>query len=234
MPLPIIKQPLFNITIPSTNKKVKYRPFTVKEEKILLIAQESKDAEQIITAMKQVINNCVQDIDVEKLATFDIEYLLLQLRAKSVNNLMTFKVNDPETDEAVELQIDINDIKIQKHEKHKIVIEADDGVFLKMKYPTIDQMRLVLEAKADEQSTVTFNMMMKCIDVITKDDDVYKTSDFTDDEVMAFIDSLSAKSINDIREFFETMPKMRYEKEYTNSKGNKHTFVAEGTETFFI
>src|SRR5210317_471146 len=166
MPLPKIKQPLFDIIIPSTNKKVKYRPFTVKEEKILLIAQESKEADQIINAIKQVINNCVNDIDVDKLATFDIEYLLLQLRAKSVNNIMTFKITDPDTEEPVELEVDIDSIKIQKDENHKALIEADEGIYLKMKYPTIDQMRLVLEADEDKQSEITFDMMMKCIDTI--------------------------------------------------------------------
>ena len=135
MALPKIDLPLFELVLPSTGKKVKYRPFTVKEEKILLIAQESKDIKQVMLAIKQILGNCLQEINVESLATFDLEYVLLNIRAKSVNDEITFSVKDPDTEEKIELTININEIEIKKFADHdKIIKVSDDFVFL-MRYP---------------------------------------------------------------------------------------------------
>jgi hypothetical protein len=116
--LPKIDLPLFELVLPSTGKKIKYRPFTVKEEKILLVAQESDDVEQTILGIKQIINNCLVDINVEKLAMFDLEYILLMLRSKSVDNNIRFGVTDPDTNESIELEIDLNEVKITKDKEH--------------------------------------------------------------------------------------------------------------------
>ena len=126
MGLPKIDQPLFELVIPSTGKKVQYRPFTVKEEKILLIAQESKSTDQIILAIKQIINNCLVDVDVDTLATFDLEYIIINIRGKSVNNEMTFNITDPDTQEDIELAMDVNDIEVVFDEKHDKKIDLNE------------------------------------------------------------------------------------------------------------
>lgn len=231
MALPKLQQPLFELTIPSTNKKVKYRPFTVKEEKILLIAQETKEIEQIVLSIKQIINNCVQGVDVDKLAMFDLEYLLINTRARSVSNIMEFKIKDPETEEEVELEIDIDEVKIHKDKKHDKNIKINDSVTIGMKYPKIDQL---IGMNDKDQNEALFDLMIGCIDTVVDGDEVYKLTDFSDEEIEEFVESFSTEHINKIRDFFETMPVLKIEKEYTRKDGTKKTFVAQGTETFFI
>lgn len=232
MPLPKIDQPLFTMTIPSTGDKVKYRPFTVKEEKILLIAQESKDIEQVIIAIKQILGNCLIDVDVDKLASFDLEYILINLRAKSVNNMLKFSIKDPDTEEDIEIEIDIADIKIVNKEEHSKIIKVTDSIALQMKYPTIDYLREM--TVTESESTSIIDVATYFIDSVVEGDQVYKLEDFSKPEVTEFIDSLGSEVIAEIKNFFDTIPAMRYEYEYMNSKGEKKTFVAEGTETFFI
>lgn len=235
MPLPKIDKPLFELTIPSSNEKIKYRPFTVKEEKILLIAQESKDMKQAILAIKQILTNCIQDYDIEKLAVFDLEYILMQIRAKAVNDEMRFKVTDPETEEAVELTLNIDDIQIIRSDKHNKIIRVTDDISLVMKYPTIDFLTKIREDNSAEgESVALFELMKVCIDTVVEGENVYKLKDFTDEEVDEFMDSLESKVLANIKEFFDTIPKMRYETKYTTKDGTEKTFVAEGTETFFI
>lgn len=233
MALPKIQLPLFEITIPSTGKKTKFRPFTVKEEKILLIAQESKDTNQVILAIKQIINNCVEDVDVDNLATFDLEYLLLQVRAKSVNDILNFGITDPDTQESVELAINVDDIKIHTKEGHNKKIKLNDEYVMLMRYPTIDKVRGLGDA-TENRTQKLFEVMISCIDTLATEEDVYKMDDFTAEEVNDFVESLSNAAIQEIQKFFETMPTLRYEAEYTNKNGDKKTFVLEGTETFFM
>lgn len=233
MPLPKIQQPLFELTIPSTGKKIQYKPFTVKEEKILLIAQESKDLDQIITAINQIITNCIENIDVDELAMFDLEYLLINLRSKSVGNEVDFKIKDPDTEEVVELSIDLNDIEIKKDEKHNKIIEVNDDISMVMQYPKLNQLK-ALNGEEENQEQALFDVMIGCIDSVVEGEEVYKLKDFTKKEVDEFVESLSTTHIQNIKTFFETMPKLRYEKKYTLEDGTEKTFVAEGTETFFI
>jgi len=239
MPLPRIDQPLFNITIPSTDEVVTYRPFTVKEEKILLIAQESKDIDHIILAIKQIVGNCLQEYNIDKLAMFDIEYILLNMRAKSVDNHVTFNITDPDTDETIELTVDINEIGVKKDPDHSKIIDVSDSIKLKMGYPSIESVKDIVSgydtAKSDhERSGSLIDIMTDCIETIVDGEQVYKLQDFSKPEVDAFVDSLDATVLNKIRKFFDTMPVMRFEKEYTTKDGKEKTFVAEGTETFFI
>lgn len=235
MPLPKIKQPLFELTIPSTNKKVKYRPFTVKEEKILLIAQESKDIDQIVTAIKQIVTNCIQgDIDADQLAMFDLEYILIQIRSNSVDSSFRFSITDPDTEEEVEIELDVKDIQIHRDEKHKKIIEIADGVSIVMTYPRLEQMKMFMEAQQDGSTEKMFNVMMGCIDSVVDGEEVYKLKDFSQEEVDEFLSGLTAKNVNHIRDFFSTMPKIRFETKYTNKDGKERTFVAQGTETFFL
>jgi len=232
MPLPKIDQPLFELTVPSTGEKVKFRPFTVKEEKILLIAQESKEQTQVVTSIKQVLGNCLQNYDIDKLAVFDLEYILLNLRSRSVSNELDIKIKDPDTQEEIEVNIDIDNIKIVRGENHKDVIDISDNISLKMKYPSIDY---AMKFSADTMSqSEMFDVMVGCIDSVVEGDQVYKLHEFSQQEVNEFLDSLNAEVISKMKDFFDGAPKMRYEHKYTNKDGVEKTFVAEGTETFFL
>jgi hypothetical protein len=239
MALPKISQPLFELTIPSTNKKIHYRPFTVKEEKILLIAQESKDIDQIITAIKQLATNCLQDVsesEIDNLAMFDLEYILINLRAKSVGEEIQFAIKDPDSEETIELSLDLNDIEIKRDEKHSKIIKINDEISISMKYPRIDQLRNLSTNSEDDtvSETLLFDTMIDCIDTIIEGEQVYKTSDFTKEEIVTFVDGFSSNNIKGVRTFFETMPRLRYETKYKLKDGTEKTFIAEGTETFFI
>lgn len=233
MGLPKIDMPLFELEVPSTKQKVKYRPFTVKEEKILLIAQESKDMDQMIVAIKQIINNCVVKIDVDELAMFDLEYILINVRAKSVDNELTFYINDPDTKEKTELVIDINDIKMVIPETHSNTISLSSDTSIVMRYPTINELNTLISNRNEQQ--ILFEIMLNCIDkLIVEEDQVYNFKDYSREEIEAFIDDLTSTTINKIKTFFETMPRLRHECPYKDSNGKQKTFVVEGMETFFI
>lgn len=233
MTLPKLNRPLFHITIPSTGKQTTFSPFTVKEEKILLIAQESKDIEQMVLAIKQILNNCLHDVDVDKLAIFDLEYLLINLRAQSVDNTFVFTVEDPDTNEKIQLEIDINDIEVKFQEGHTNKIELDDETVLIMKYPSVKQLNQIMGLSGGDTQKM-FEVMTSCFDVVAVGEDVYKFEDYTEKQIEEFAESMSGKSIQQVRKFFETMPTMYYEKKYKNSKGDEKVFVVKGTETFFI
>lgn len=234
MGLPKIEHPLFELEVPSTRKKVKYRPFTVKEEKILLIAQESEDLEQMLLAIKQIIGNCVTGIDVDDLATFDMEYLLLKLRTVSVGNEIDIAFVDEETQEQVEFKINTDDIEIKRYQTHKQLIQVDQNITLKLAYPKMNSLDFLREDLSDEdRQEKLFNVMMGSIDQVISGEEIYKIKDFSQAEVDDFINSLSTKTIKEIKEFFETMPRIRIEKEYEVAD-KKKTFIVEGTETFFV
>ena len=235
MALPKIQQPLFDITVPSTQQKTTFRAFTVKEEKILLTAQESGDPDQIILAIKQILSNTISDVDIEKLAMFDIEYLLLKIRGQSVNNLVEFKIKDPDTEEEVDVSFDINDVELKFNDEHSKEIALNDNFKLIMRYATINELTELTKIGDEKQGQALFEIMVKCIDCLVEDEDtVYKFSDFSEKEVTEFMDSLTGDTINGIKKFFETTPVMRIELPYTNSKGNNKTFVVEGVQSFFI
>ena len=234
MALPKIDQPLFPITIPSTGKKLKFRPFTVKEEKILLVAQESKDLDQIVTAIKQVIGNCVEGMDVDNMPMFDLEYLMINIRAKAVGDIIKFTVKDPDTEESVELQINIADVKIKTNEKHSKVIEIGEKFILTMKYATVDQ---IFELRNSEMTaSAYFKMLGKCIESLfdKETEAAYVFSEYSDKEIEDFLESLSAPDIKQIESFFNTIPVIRIEAPYKTKKGEKKTFVLEGVESFFM
>jgi hypothetical protein len=230
--LPKLDLPLFELVLPSTGKKIQYRPFTVKEEKILLIAQESKDIDQIVLAIKQIIGNCVTNIDVERLATFDFEYILLHIRGKSVNNLIDLKVRDPDTQESISLSINIDEVTLKKDPEHTNRIQVNANAVILMRYPTLNEVSILAKGKAT--SEVLFNAMVSCIDQIVVDDSVYKTEDFTEKELLEFVDQLTPNVLADIQKFFETIPVLRMEIPYKNKNGDQKTFVMEGMETFFM
>ena len=231
--LPKIDLPLFELELPSSGKKIKYRPFTVKEEKILLVAQESNEPEQTVLSVKQIVNNCLVDIDVEKLAMFDLEYVLLMLRSKSVDNNIKFVIKDPDTEETVELEIDLNEVKVTQDDEHSNRIKINNDYTLFLRYPTIEE--FIKIASADQNDPlVNYFIMISCLDKIASDEDVYKFEDYTDEEIDDFMENLQGDVLKKIQKFFETMPKLRHEMKYTNKDGKEQTFVIEGMRSFFI
>lgn len=233
MPLPKIDLPLYELKLPSNGKKVKYRPFTVKEEKILLIAQESQDPEQIINSVKQVVNNCMIDYDIDNLALFDLEYLLISIRSKSIDNIVKFKIEDPDTSESLELELDLNKVRIEKDSKHTNEIKLDDTYTLYLKYPSVDVFFSFLTQEA-QSAEKNLEIMISCMDKLVSVDEVYNFKDFTKKEIDAFVESLHADAVKKLREFFDTIPKVRHEIPYKNKNGEDKTFVIQGTQTFFI
>ena len=236
MGLPKIDQPLFDLILPSTGERIQYRPFTVKEEKILLIAQESKDIDQIILAIKQIINNCVIDIDVDTMPIFDLEYIIICIRAKSVDNKVSFSVKDPDTEEDIALSIDINEIKITQYPDHNKEVVLNDEYYLMMRYPTVEGIKSLLPAYEGESETETlFRTMVDCIDCLVNKttDEVLKFSDFTSEEIDEFVGQFTKETVTAMQKFFETVPRMKYSIPYKDNTGKEKTFTMEGIDTFF-
>ena len=234
MGLPKIKLPIFETKLISTGrKKIKYRPFTVKEEKILLIAQESDDLDQVLTAIKQIITNCCDDVVAEDLPMFDLEYLLMQIRGKSVNNVIEFRITDPDTNKPATIELDIDEIKLVKPKGHDNEISITEDARIIMRYPKIDQVKALLNDSQQETDNI-FDVMVSCIDTVVEGDTVYDLDDFSKEEVTEFIESFQTETVNAIKKFFDTMPVLRCEKKYINANGEEKKIVLEGTETFFI
>jgi len=233
MGLPKIDLPLYELELPSTGEKVKYRPFTVKEEKILLTAQESEDKNQMMTSIKQVVNNCLIEKTIEEVALFDIEYILIVLRSKSVDNKVEFEIKDPDTEENVKLELDLGNVKVEKDENHTNRIKVNDEYTLFLKYPTIENFGdLIMEE--EQSSEKSYEIMLSCMDKLASEDEVYKFSDFSKEEIENFVGDLHADTVKEMKNFFDTMPKVRHEIPYVNSEGNEKSFIIQGTESFFI
>jgi hypothetical protein len=233
MPLPKIDLPLYELALPSNGKKVKYRPFTVKEEKILLTAQQSKDPDHIVTAIKQIVNNCIQDYDIEKLALFDLEYILINIRSRSVDNNVEFEIEDPDTKEKIKLQLNLENVKVHKDESHTNKIQVDSKYTLFLRYPTIDDFAEIL-SKDNLSPEESYEILISCIDKLASDDEVYNFKDFTKKQVDEFIESLHSDVTKKIKQFFDTMPKVRHEMPYKNSNGEEKIFTIQGTQSFFM
>ena len=232
MALPKIDIPIQELTLPSTGERIKYRPFSVKEEKILLVGQESDDPTAQVLAAKQVVNNCLIEKDVSDLAMFDLEYVILYLRARSVNNLINFSVRDQDTDERIDLEIDIDEVKLVRDPEHTNEIIINDDYKLFLRYPTIDEFAQL--TTLDQEDPLTdYILLTSCIDYVASEDEVHYFKEYSREDIDEFMDSLEAKSIKGITSFFETMPKLRHEVEYTNSAGTEKTFVVEGMQSFF-
>lgn len=233
MALPKIDMPIYELELPSTGKKIKYRPFTVKEEKILLIAKESEDSNQVITSIKQIVNNCLIDYDIDNLALFDLEYILITIRSKSVDSVVRFEITDPETTEKVQLELDLSNVKVERDEKHSNKIKISDEYTMYLKYPNIDDFFQMMMDK-NPSAEKNYNIMISCIDRIVSEDDVFNLKDFSKKEIDSFVESLSSDVTIDMKRFFDTIPKVRHEIPYVNSKGENKIFVIQGTQSFFI
>ena len=233
MSLPKIDLPIFELELPSNGEKVKYRPFRVKEEKILLVAQESKDPTQEILATKQVVNNCLIDKDVSELAMIDLEYVQLALRSRSVDNNVSFSITDPDTEEKVQLSVDLDNVKVVRNESHSNKVKVNDEYMLFLKYPTVDEFIKIFELSSKDPLANYF-IMVSCLDKIASEDEVYDFKDYSEEQVDEFMENLTGDVIAGIQHFFETMPKLRHEMKYTNKNGDEKTFVIEGLRSFFI
>lgn len=233
MGLPKIDLPIFEMELPSTGEKIKYRQYTVKEEKILLVAQESKEPAAEILAMKQVVNNCLLDKEVTDLAMFDLEYVHLVLRSKSVDNKMAFSIKDPDTEEDVKLELDVDKVILRRPEDHSNEIRINSDFVLYLKYPSIDAFLKIVEMSANDP-LINYFMMISCLDKIASEDEVFYFKDYTQEEIDTFMDGLAGDTIAYIQRFFETMPRLRHELKYKNKNGDEKTFVLEGLRSFFI
>lgn len=232
MGLPKLDLPIFEGVLPSSGETFKYRPFTVKEEKILLVAQESSETSQEVLAVKQIVNNCLLDKDIEELAMFDLEYIMLMLRARSVDNEIKFVVKDPDTEESVELTLDVDEVKLNTPADHTNQVKINDVYTLFLKYPTIDDY-IKTQQMDQNDPLINYLMMIGCLDKLASDDEVHNFKDYTDEEVDAFVESFSGDVVKGIQKFFETVPKLRHELKYKNKDGADKTFVIEGMKSFF-
>jgi len=233
MALPKIDLPIYELTLPSNAKKIQYRPFTVKEEKILLTAQQSKDTDQIIIAIKQIVNNCIIDYDIDNLALFDLEYILINIRSRSVDNNVEFEIEDPDTNEKIKLVLNLENVKVYTDQNHTNKIAVDSNYTLFLKYPNIDDFSDILK-KENLSLEESYEILISCIDKLASKDEVFNFKDFTKKQVDDFIESLHSDVTKKIKEFFDTMPKIRHEMKYTNSNGDEKTFTIQGTQSFFM
>lgn len=233
MALPKIDKPLFEMLLPSQKKQVKFRPFVVKEEKILLVAQQSGQEKDIVRAIKQILSNCVQDegFDVNELTTFDLEYMFLKLRAKSVNNMIEVSYRDVEDDKVYDFKVDLDEVDMLQQGKVDNNIKITDTVGVVMKYPSINIIEAVPE-NLTAADLVEF-LVRSCIDVIYDEDAVYPAKDCTEEELTDFIESLDIETFTKIREFFDNLPRMYYKIEYKNSLGNERVIELTTLSDFF-
>ena len=238
MPLPKISTPTYELELPSTGQSIKYRPFLVKEEKLLVIALESEDTKQITTAIKSVIKNCIltKDIKVENLPTFDIEYLFLNIRGKSVGESVDVNIICPDDNETnVSVNIDLDDIQVQKNEEHTNKIKLDDSIMMEMKYPSLEQfIKNNFDFNNDNAMEQSFDLIASCIDKIYTEDEVWSTADVTKKELTEFLESMNSSQFKDIEKFFETMPKLSHKIVVKNPKTEVESeVVLEGLASFF-
>lgn len=238
MPLPKITTPTYELELPSTEETILYRPFLVKEEKLLVIALESEDTKQITTAIKTVIKNCIitKNIKVETLPTFDIEFLFLNIRGKSVGEQVDVNIICPDDNETnVSVSIDLDDIKVQKNEEHTNKIKVDPTIMMEMKYPSLEQfIKNNFDFNNQNAMDQSFDLIASCIDKIYTEDEVWSTSDVTKKEVTEFLESMNSSQFKDIEKFFETMPKLSHTLKVKNPKTEVESeVVLEGLASFF-
>jgi hypothetical protein len=237
MPLPTIATPTYELTLPSSKKTIKYRPFLVKEEKILIIAMESQDDKQITNAIKTVISNCIltKGVKVEDLATFDIEYLFLNIRGKSVGETVDVLITCPD-DEVTQVPVSINldEIQVQTNPNHTRDIKLDDNLTMRMRYPSLSQFIKNNFNITDVTVDDTFELISGCIEQVYSEEESWSASDCTKKELFEFVDQLSSKQFKEIETFFETMPKLSHTIKIKNPETKVESeVVLEGLTSFF-
>ena len=240
MPLPTIETPTYELKLHSSNKKVRYRPFLVKEEKVLIIALESKDQMGITNAVKEVLKKCIltKGIDVDSLPTFDIEYLFLNIRAKSIGEDIKLTVTCPDDGETkVPVTIYVDEIKVTKPKGHTKDVKLDDKMTLRMKYPSLNQFienNFNTEDESDTMVDKTFRVVADCMDTIYTGEDAWEAKDYTPQERMDFVEQLNSSQYKKVENFFATMPKLSHTIEVVNpNTKEKGSVVLEGLADFF-
>jgi hypothetical protein len=238
MPLPKIATPTYELELPSTGETIQYRPFLVKEEKVLVIALESEDTKQITNAIKTVIKNCIisKGVKVEALPTFDIEFLFLNIRGKSVGEEIEVNVICPD-DEKTQTKVTINldDIKVEKNENHTNRIKLDDSLMMEMKYPSLDQfIKSNFDFSDNNTMDQSFDLVASCIDKIFNEDEVWSAADCTKKELSEFLEQMNSSQFKEIETFFDTMPKLSHKVKVTNPNTKVESeVVIEGLASFF-
>ena len=240
MPLPTITTPTYELNLPSTGKKIKYRPFLVKEEKILILALDSRDQNQITNSVKDVLKKCVltRGVKIDDLPTFDIEYIFLNIRAKSIGEDIKLVVTCPDDRKTeVPVTIYVDEIKVVKSKDHKRDISLDKNLTLRMKYPSLNQfISSNFDTKDESQTTVdkTFQLIADCMDTVYTEEEAWESGDYSPDERLSFIEQLNSKQFKDVERFFATMPKLSHTIEVTNPNTKKKSkVVLEGLADFF-
>ena len=238
MPLPKIATPTYELELPSTGKTIQYRSFLVKEEKLLVIALESEDTKQITTAIKAVIKACIKTrgVKVEALPTFDIEYLFLNIRGKSVGEDLDVNIVCPDDKETeVKVNINLDDIQCKKNPDHTNKIKLDDNLMMEMKYPSLDEfIKSNFDLEEKNQMEQSFDLIASCIDKIYSEEEVWASEDCTKKEMSEFLESMNSSQFKEIEKFFETMPKLSHTIEVTNPNTKKKSdVVLEGLASFF-
>ncbi len=236
MPLPTIVTPSYELTLPSNGKKIKYRPFLVKEEKILILAIESNSIKDISRAIKDVLKNCIltKGVKIDELPTFDIEYLFLNIRSRSIGESIDLVVTCPDDGETkVETQIYIDEIEVKTDKDHNPNIKLDDTYTIKLKYPSLEQF-IDDNFSFDQTQDNSFDIIASCIDIVFSDDEAWESKDCTKKELIEFVERLNSNQFKQIETFFDTMPKLSHEIEVENPKTKvKSTVTLEGLASFF-
>jgi hypothetical protein len=237
MPLPKISTPTYELVIPSTEKKIKYRPFLVKEEKILIIAMESEDTTQIAGAVKDVIKSCIltRGVKVEELSTFDIEYLFLNIRGKSVGEEVEILITCPDDGTTkIPMTINLDEIQVRVDDNHSKDIVLDDKLTLRMKYPSMEEFVKNNFAIDDVSVDNTFDVIISCIEQVYNEEESWSAKDCTKKELREFLEQLSSKQFKEIENFFTTMPKLSHKIVVKNpNTGVENEVVLEGLASFF-
>ena len=238
MPLPKIAAPTYELELPSTGQLIQFRPFLVKEEKLLVIAMESEDTKQITNALKSVIKNCIltKGIKIETLPTFDIEYLFLNIRGKSVGEELDVNIICPDDGKTeVSVLINLEDIEVQKNDEHDKKIKVDDTIMIEMKYPSLDQfIKNNFDFNKRNAMDQSFELIASCIGTIFTEDEAWSTADCSKKEVTEFLESMNSSQFKGIEKFFETMPKLSHKLKVKNPKTKVESeVVLEGLASFF-
>ena len=239
MPLPKISTPTYELELPSTGKKIRYRPFLVREEKILIMALESEDTKQISNAIVQILSDCIatKTVKVSELSTFDIEYLFLNVRAKSVGETVEVNVTCPDDGETqVQMEINIDDIKVQKDPNHSNIVKIDDRLSMKLKYPSLEQfVENNFEVnETDSDVNKSLSMITSCIDMVYDEEESWSAADCTKKELEEFVEQMNTKQFKEIENFFVTMPKLSHTVKVKNPNTKiESDIVLEGLASFF-
>ena len=236
MPLPTIVTPSYELTLPSNGKKIKYRPFLVKEEKILILAIESNSMKDISRAIKDVLKNCIltKGVKIDELPTFDIEYLFLNIRSRSVGESIDLVITCPDDNETkVNTQIYIDEIQVKTNKDHNPDIKLDDTYTMRLKYPSLDQF-INDNFNFDIDKDNSFDIISSCIDMVFSDEEAWEAKDCTKKELLEFVERLNSAQFKEVEKFFDTMPQLLHEIEVENPKTKvKSTVTLEGLASFF-